>query len=119
MVGGNFKEIWVVDFEFRSGPGERPEPVCVVAHEVLSGKILKLWGDDLIGAQCPYSVGSDSLFVAYYASAEMSCHLALDWPLPENVLDLYTEFRVKPNGTVLASGQIGRASCRERVGQYV
>ena len=28
-----------------------------------------------------------------YASAELGCHLALGWPLPDNVLDLYVEFR--------------------------
>lgn len=105
MVASNFKEIWVADFEFKGEPGDRPEPVCLVAHEVFSGKILKLWSDDLIGASCPYDVGPDSLFVAYYASAEMSCHRALDWPLPENVLDLYAEFRVETNGKVLASGR--------------
>ncbi len=36
--------------------------------------------------------------VAYYATAELGCHLALDWPLPANVLDLYVEFRNLTNG---------------------
>lgn len=105
MAASDFKEIWVADFEFRGNPGDCPEPVCLVAHEVLSGKILKLWGDDLMESPCPYDVGPDALFVAYYASAEMSCHRALRWPLPVNVLDLYAEFRVKTNGKVLASGR--------------
>ena len=38
----------------------------------------------------------DTLYVAYYASAEMGCHLTLNWPLPENLLDLF-EFRVHMN----------------------
>jgi hypothetical protein len=38
------------------------------------------------------------LFVSYYASAEMLCHLALAWPLPVYVLDLFAEFRVLTNG---------------------
>jgi hypothetical protein len=38
------------------------------------------------------------LFVAYYASAELGCHLALDWVMPERVLDLYVEFRNIANG---------------------
>ncbi|MFO0892581.1 MAG: DNA polymerase, partial [Isosphaeraceae bacterium] len=38
------------------------------------------------------------LFVAYYASAELGCHLALEWPMPERVLDLYAEFRCLTNG---------------------
>jgi hypothetical protein len=45
------------------------------------------------------------LFVAYYASAEMGCHLALGWPLPENVLDLYAEFRNLTNGLPLPYGR--------------
>lgn len=36
--------------------------------------------------------------MAYYASAELGCHLALGWPMPERILDLYTEHRVKFNG---------------------
>jgi hypothetical protein len=44
------------------------------------------------------------LFVAFFASAELSCHLALGWPLPKRVLDLYCEFRVMTNGQALAHG---------------
>jgi hypothetical protein len=36
--------------------------------------------------------------VAYYGSAEIGCHLALGWPVPANILDLFTEFRVRTNG---------------------
>lgn len=57
-----------------------------------------------MGANCPYDIGADSLFVAYYASAEMGCHLALNWPMPANVLDLYAEFRVETNGMTLPHG---------------
>ena len=46
----------------------------------------------------PYPIGSDVLFVAYFASAELGCHLALGWPLPARVLDLYVEFRNRANG---------------------
>ena len=44
------------------------------------------------------------LFVAYYASAEIGCHLALGWPVPERVLDLFTEFRNHTNGIPTVSG---------------
>jgi len=46
----------------------------------------------------PYPTGPDVLFVAYFASAELGCHLALEWELPERVLDLYVEFRRHTNG---------------------
>jgi DNA polymerase-1 len=87
-----YREIWVVDFEFIALPGERPNPVCLVAKELLRGQLLRLWRDQLSGRP-PYSVSADSLFVAYYASAEIGCHLSLSWPVPVRVLDLYAEFR--------------------------
>lgn len=99
-----FREVWVVDFEFRAARGERPTVVCLVAHEVRSGRALRLWHDEFTSGPCPYSIGPDSLVVAFYASAEMGCHLSLGWPLPANVLDLYAEFRVETNGKVLPNG---------------
>lgn len=100
----DFIEVWVVDFEFRAAPGERPDPVCLVAHELRSGRTLRVWQDELKGAPCPYSTGADSVLIAYYASAELGCHLALDWPMPANVIDLYAEFRVETNGRSLPMG---------------
>ena len=49
------------------------------------------------------------MFLAYYASAEIGCHLALGWPVPERVLDLFTEFRNHTNGipTVSGAGLLG------------
>ncbi len=94
-----FNEIWVVDFEFSAAPGERPVPICLVAREERDGRSLRLWQDELSTFPTPpYSVGHDSLLVAYYASAELGCHLALGWPLPVNVLDLFCEFRNLANG---------------------
>lgn len=109
MVIDAFSQVWVVDFEFRAAPGELPEPVCLVAHEVHSGKRLLLWEDELKSQPCPYSTEPDSVVIAYYASAEMGCHLALGWPLPANVIDLYAEFRVETNGMVLpvSNGLLG------------
>jgi hypothetical protein len=104
MLAAGIREIWAADFEFRAAPGELPEPVCLVARELLTGRTIRLWGDALKSPLPPYSVGDDAIFVAYYASAEMGCHLALGWPLPEQVLDLYAEFRVETNGQVLPTG---------------
>ncbi|MCH7914289.1 MAG: DNA polymerase I [Deltaproteobacteria bacterium] len=100
-----FEQIWCVDFEFRVPDGERPTPICLVAHEVRSGQIIRLWDHELRVLQQPlYSVGKHCLFVAYYASAEMGCHLALHWPMPKYVLDLFAEFRVLTNGLSTPSG---------------
>jgi len=98
-----FTEIWAVDFEFGSEPGENPEPVCLVAWELRSGRKVQLWRDEF-GITPPYPTGSTTLFVAYYVSAEIGCHLALEWPVPERVLDLYTEFRNRTNGVPTENG---------------
>jgi hypothetical protein len=101
-----FREVWLADFEFSAPPGERPNPICLVALEFGSGRRLRLWQDELRRLEAPpYSVGSDSLFVAYYASAEFNCHLALGWRLPVNVLDLYAEFRNLTNGKTTPCGR--------------
>jgi hypothetical protein len=94
-----YREVWLVDTEFSQPPGERPTPVCLVAREFRSGRTLRLWQDDLRGRRTlPYPIGPDVLFVAYLASAELGCHLALGWPLPARVLDLYAEFRCQTAG---------------------
>jgi DNA polymerase-1 len=96
-----YREIWLVDFEFRAQPGERPTPVCLVALEFRT--LVRQWQDEF-SALPPYATDKDSLFVAYYASAELGCHLALGWPQPERVLDLFIEFRNRTNGLPTPSG---------------
>jgi len=105
-----FRAVWLVDFEFSAPPGERPEPICLVAREWSSGRTLRIWQDQLKKLKRPpYPSEDDCLFVAYYASAELGCHLALEWPLPVNVLDLFVEFRNMTNGkpTPCGAGLLG------------
>lgn len=105
-----FREIWLVDFEFFQPEGERPTPVCLVAREFRSGRLVRLWQQEL--PEPPFSLGPESLFVAYYSSAEWGCHLALGWPLPARILDLYAEFRCLTSGlqTPCGSGLLGAMS---------
>jgi hypothetical protein len=103
-AGGNisrlpYREIWACDFEFIAASGEKPVPVCMVARELRSGRKLLFWQDDLQRLhRAPFDTGPESLFVAYYASAELGCFMALGWKPPERVLDLFTEFRAMTNG---------------------
>ncbi len=99
-----FPEVWLVDFEFLAPPGERPTPVCCVALELVSGRVERRWTDQL-GLPLPMAAGA--LYVAYFAPAEMACHLALGWPLPENLLDLFVQFRLLGNGRESALGLAG------------
>ena len=108
-----FRSIVVADFEFEFGghasadaagrSGERPRPVCMVAKELRSGKVWRHWRGEF-GFAPPFPIGSDTLFVAYYASAELGCFRALGWPKPANILDLFTEFRDRTNGLTTPAG---------------
>src|SRR5215470_11895520 len=100
-----FREVWLVDTEFRTDAGENPWPVCLAAREYYSGREVKLWRDELLKLRkAPFDVGRDTLTVAYFASAEIGVFLALGWPLPCNVLDLFAEFRCLTNGLPLPTG---------------
>ena len=95
----DFREVHLVDFEFSAPDGERPVPICLVDLEWKSGRTLRLWEHELRRrSSSPYPTDPDSLFVAYYASAEIGCHLSLGWPIPRRVLDLFVEFRNLTNG---------------------
>jgi len=98
-----FRAIWCCDFEYGCSPGELPEVRCLVARELRSGNLVRLWRDEL-PAQPPFDLGPDSLFIAYLASAELGCFLKLGWPLPANVLDLYAEFRWLTSGLPVPCG---------------
>ena len=104
-----YREIWAVDFEFSQPPGERPDPACLVALELRSGRKIRLWRDEL-GPSPPYPTDAGSLFVAYFATAELNCHRALGWPIPERILDLFIEFRDHTNGLLQADGKRQSAS---------
>jgi len=99
----SFREVVLADFEFAITPGDRPIPVCLVAHELRSGRRVRLWQDQF-GPAPPYATGPDVLFIAYYASAELGCYRVLNWPMPERILDLFPEFRARTNGLDTPAG---------------
>jgi len=100
----SYDKVWFVDFEFTAPSGHRPHPLCLVAQEWRTGQEVRLWLDGDAPSSPPYGVGARDLLVAYYASAELGCHLALGWPMPERILDLFVEFRLLTSGLGSALG---------------
>ena len=92
-----FNELWAVDFEFFAPDGERPLPLCMVAQNVITEEISRLWLREYDNAP-PSFLSPENLYIAYYASAEVGCHLALGWDVPINLCDLFAEHRVLTNG---------------------
>jgi hypothetical protein len=65
-----------------------------------------MWRDELFRwIQCPFRTDAQALAVAYFASAEMSCFLALDWAMPVNLVDLYAEFSLITSGLPAPCGR--------------
>jgi len=90
----DYKEVWIVDFEFQVHEGGLPVVHCMVAREAFTRRLIRLSSDELYQlSKPPFDIGKNSLFVAYYASAEFGCFLELGWQVPRNILDLYVEFR--------------------------
>jgi hypothetical protein len=100
------REVWVVDTEYFPGAGlanggrkgDRITPLCLVALELRSGRLVRLWQDEL-GACPPYRLDADALFTSYFTPAEFGFHLALarGWGQPACALDAYIEFRHHTN----------------------
>ena len=106
---GTFKQCWIIDTEFYAPPGERPTPICLVAYEMMTEKTVRHWMWDDPDTAPPFSIDDDSLFVAYFASAEWGVFLAAGWPLPTYTIDLFAEFRARTNGRppVAGNGLLG------------
>ena len=102
-----FKEIWAIDFEFHTNdrPGDKQVPVCLVAKELRSGQLVSVWQTEILTLRAaPFNTGKDSLVIAYFASAEIHCFYSLGWPLPENLIDCFAEFRILTNGRSIPRG---------------
>ncbi len=86
------REVWVVDFEYSQPTNWLPTPHCVVARELHTNRLIKVWLGDNPPARPPFDM-TNCVYVAFNAIAEALCHLVLGWPLPSIVVDLYVEFR--------------------------
>ena len=104
-----FSKIWMLDFEFISEPGELPKVVCMVAREYRTGQVMRIWENEFCLGPPIFLSDQECLVVAYFASAEVGCFLELGWPLPNNLIDLYVEFRALTNGapTPCGNGLLG------------
>ena len=84
------KSIWIVDTEFRNDH-ELQIPVCLVAHEIFSDRVERIFFDRPVTN--PF--GTDYCMVAHNAVAELCTFLRLGWDMPNKVLCLMQEFKMK------------------------
>jgi hypothetical protein len=98
------RKIVFADFEFYDEDGEQPKPCCVVASEHPADTLHSVWLEGQRCPRAPFPTGPGVMLVAYFATAEMNCFLALNWEPPEFVIDLFPEFRILTNGRYLEHG---------------
>lgn len=107
LIGGyQFSEVTVFDFEYEAPAGERPTPVCLVARLLVSGRVVRLWRDELYAQPAPpFPFDKNTLLVGFYTAGDLSCFRALGWPRPERIVDAYAEFRDRTSGLELTHGK--------------
>lgn len=104
-----YDRIVVVDFEFQPRGGEyvpggrrhggRSWPLCAVFLELRSGRILRLWRDQLEQMRrAPFDTGPRTLWVGWFVSAETGCFDQLGWRLPDRLICLHNVYRNRFNG---------------------
>src|SRR5262245_12403350 len=106
-----FREIWVVDTEFYPGPGlanggvegDPLTPLCLCALEMRSGRLVKLWQDEL-GPFAPYRLDAEALMVGHMLSAEFGFHVSRSWGEPTCAFYTYIELRHYTNDGTIKSG---------------
>jgi hypothetical protein len=86
----------VCDFEFAQNKFGFPVVRCVAFHDLTTGEQGTLWTDAL--GSIPSVFTGDYAMVAFTAKAELSCFLALGWPFPPQVLDLFFLYKRVING---------------------
>jgi hypothetical protein len=118
------REWWAGDFEFQPAIDLANEhnpvrPVCFAATELLSGRTVRLWQDELTpGRPLPINTGEDAVFVCYSAGAEGSCFEALNLKPPHNVLDIYAERVLRLNCDDSGKSRKGNTSLIRTLAHY-
>jgi DNA polymerase-1 len=109
-----YSEIWAEDDEYYPGrglanggvEGDPITPLCRVAIELRTGRIVRQWQDQL-GPFSPYH--RDALVFSYSLPAEFGCHLRKGWSEPAHAIDALVEFRHHTNDGVARGRGLGDA----------
>jgi DNA polymerase I len=99
-----YTRVIACDFEYRAEPGDRPDVHCMVAQDLISGQVWRLWRNEM-GVLPPFPTDASALFCAYYNGAEFNAFRTLGWPLPERSIDLCAEFKALTNGVAMPNGR--------------
>jgi DNA polymerase-1 len=116
----NFTQVVVTDFEYEVSNGNLPHVLCMVAYVLNENlqhvRTVHMWREELyVARQPPFDIGSDTLFVAYSAWAEMTCFKVLDWRFPVHIFDQHTAYIAASNFLLPYDPDEKRAKPRKRL----
>ena len=110
MAGARFPLTpYAVDYEYIPRDDGGLDVVCGVSKNLLTGHTERRWRDEM-GRAPFFDYGPEAVMIAYNAQAEMESHLALGWPLPDNVICLFAEHMLDTNGADLPMATVARGS---------
>src|SRR5579862_7429308 len=106
--GAGIENIWVADSEFHAptrsesglynSEGGLQTPVCFVFLNPITGEeIYQFYTPGEVYPPCPISLGTDTLFVAFSAQAELMTMLRLWNRMPARILDIEMEWLALQN----------------------
>lgn len=98
VSGRDFVAVWVVEVFCARSDGENPEPLCIAATDLVSGRSVRAWLSE--GGLCgpPFFLSHSDLLVCLPAIPLVISFVSLGWPLPNQLIDLHAEFRCLTNG---------------------
>lgn len=100
-----FTSISVVMCAVTRAPGEVVAPTYVAVQDFQTAAENQIGMPKLGALRCPpYPTGPQALLVTIDAQDLLGLHLALDWRMPERIIDIAVEFRNLVNGTPAPAG---------------
>ena len=106
----------VLDFEYREVAPGVVGVVCMVASDLSTGRVYRVWLEGESLSSPPFTCGPDTILVAHaVAPAEARCWQRLGWPMPGGWVDTFVEERVRAAGEK-PEGGFGLLACCLRHG---
>jgi hypothetical protein len=92
-----FDHLWVIDTEY-STVNCRPNPVCICASDILTGRRIEMFFNDGGPVVNPFEAEYErSCFIGHALAAEWGTFIALGWTLPPHCWDTMFEFMCSTN----------------------
>ena len=93
-----FTDVVAVDTEYRTDGIGKPIPVCLVSKSMATGEVNRSWLNEGKPDGELFPVPDYALVITFFASAELRFLREIGVGIPENIIDLYVEFRNHVNG---------------------